>query len=273
MNGLELSNALRDGRRVYGTLVTSPSPILPEWLKGVGLDFVFIDTEHIPIGRNILSWMCQTYRAMNLAPIVRIPNPDPYEACKVLDGGAGGIVAPYVETVEEVQALIGAVKFRPLKGKKLAAALDGSSELGPRLAAYLHERNEGRLLIINIESVPAVENLGCLLEVSGIDAVLIGPHDLSVSMEIPEEYSHPEFDQAVRSIIETVRAKGIGVGIHFWTGTEQEIDWARHGANVIVHHGDISLFTSALRNDLTRMREALGDRAGPAAVSRDVEPI
>ena len=272
MNGLELSNALRDGRRVYGTLVTSPSPILPEWLKGVGLDYVFIDTEHIPIGRHILSWMCQTYRAMNLAPIVRIPKPDPYEACKVLDGGASGIVAPYVETVEEVQALIGAVKFRPLKGKKLATTLDGSSELGPRLAAYLRERNEGRLLVINIESVPAIENLGHLLEVPGIDAVLIGPSDLSVSLEIPEEYSHPEFDKAVRSIIETVRAKGIGVGIHYWANIEQEIDWARHGANMIVHHGDITLFTSALRENLNHMREALGDQAGPT-VSRDVEHI
>ncbi len=272
MNGRELSNALRDGHRVYGTLVTSPSPILPEWLKGVGVDYVFIDTEHIPIGRHVLSWMCQAYRAMNLAPIVRIPKPDLYEACKVLDGGASGIVAPYVETVEEVKALVGAVKFRPLKGKKLATALDGSSELSPRLAAYLRERNEDRLLVINIESVPAIENLGHLLEVPGIDAVLIGPHDLSVSMEIPEEYSHPEFDKAVRSIIETVRAKGIGVGIHYWANIEQEIDWARHGANMILHHGDITLFISALRGDLNHMREALGDQADPT-VSRDVEHI
>ena len=223
MNGRELSNALRDGRRVYGTLITSPSPILPEWLKGVGLDYVFIDTEHIPIGRHTLSWMCQTYRALNLAPIVRIPKPDPYEATKVLDGGASGIIAPYVETVEEVRALIGAVKFRPLKGKKLTAALDGSNELSPCLAAYLNERNEDRLLVINIESVPAIENLGQLLDLPGLDAVLVGPHDLSISMGIPEEYSHPEFDKAVRFIIETARAKGIGAGIHFWPNIEQEV--------------------------------------------------
>ena len=272
MNGLDLSNALKNGSRVYGTLVTSPSPIMPEWLKGVGLDFVFIDTEHIPIGRHILSWMCQTYRAINLAPIVRIPRPDPYEACKVLDGGASGIIAPYVETVEEVKALVGAVKFRPLKGKKLTAVLDGASELGPRLDTYLRKRNEDRLLIINIESVPAIENLEHILEVPGIDAVLIGPHDLSVSMEIPEEYSHPKFDKAVRTIIETARAKGVGAGIHFWANIKQEIDWARHGANLILHHGDITLFTEALRKDLNHMRQALGDQAG-TTVSQDVENI
>ncbi len=104
MNGLELSNALKAGRRAYGTLITSASPHLPPRLRDVGLDFVFIDTEHIPIDDHDLSWMCQVYRGMNLAPLVRIPKPDPYRACKVLDGGASGIVAPYIESVEQVQA-------------------------------------------------------------------------------------------------------------------------------------------------------------------------
>lgn len=272
MNGIELSDTLRSGRRVYGTLVTSPSPIMPQWLKDVGLDYVFIDTEHMPIGRHILSWMCQTYRAINLAPIVRIPRPDPYEACKVLDGGASGIIAPYVETVEEAKALVGAVKFRPLKGKKLAEALDGTSKPDSRLADYLRERNQDRLLVINIESVPAIENLANLLEVPGIDAVLIGPHDLSVSLEIPEEYSHPKFDKAVRSIIETARAKGVGAGIHYWASIEQEIDWAKHGANLILHHGDITLFTEALQKEVNRIRETLGDQVR-TTMSQDAEHI
>ena len=171
MNGLELSNALRAGRRVYGTLITSPSPHLPKHLCGIGLDYVFIDTEHIPIDDHDLAWMCQTYSALSLAPIVRIPEPDPYRASKVLDGGACGIVAPYIETVAEVQALRGAVKLRPLKGKKLAAALDGTDEPGEPLASYLREGSEGRLLFINIESVPAVENLDRILTVPDIDAL------------------------------------------------------------------------------------------------------
>ena len=65
--------------------------------------------------------------AFNLEPIVRIPKADPYEACKVLDGGASGIIAPYVETVVEVQALAGAVKYRPLKGKKLNGHAKGQT--------------------------------------------------------------------------------------------------------------------------------------------------
>ena len=263
MNSIDLSRALREGQPVYGTLITSASPLLPECLKGLGLDYVFIDTEHIPIGRQALSWMCQTYKAMDLAPLVRIPQPDPYEACKVLDGGACGIVVPYVERVEEVQALVGAVKLRPLKGNKLAAALDGTQPLSPKLSDYLQTWNEGRLLVINIESVPAVKNLEALLDVRGLDAVLIGPHDLSISMEIPEAYDHPEFDKTVRLIIDKARSKGIGVGIHFWASVEQEIAWARRGANIILHLGDITLFAQALAKDLRHMRSALGHQTGP----------
>lgn len=260
MNGLELSRALRAGQRVYGTLITSPSPHLPQHLTGIGLDYVFIDTEHIPISDHDLAWMCQTCRALNLAPIVRIPAPDPYRACKVLDGGACGIIAPYVETLAEVQALRGAVKLRPLKGKKLADALEGTAEPVEPLASYLRERSEGRLLFINIESVPAVENLDQILAVPGIDAVQIGPHDLSVSMGIPEQYDHPEFDKMVRVIIKKARAHNIGVGIHFWNSLEQEIEWAKCGATLFLHSADVLLFTKALEKDLKEARAALGDK-------------
>ena len=271
MNGLELSNALKAGRRVYGTLITSASPHLPQRLRNVGLDFVFIDTEHIPIDDHDLSWMCQTYCEMNLVPLVRIPEPDPYRACKVLDGGAGGIVAPYVESVEQVQALRGAVKLRPLKGKKLAGVLDGTAMPGDELASYLRTHNADRLLIINIESVPAVENIDCLLDVPDIDAVLIGPHDLSVSLEIPEQYDDPRFDATVRQVIEKARAAGVGAGIHFWASLEQEIQWARYGANLFLHSADVLLFAAALRSDLKAAREALGDQIDPT--KDKVQPI
>ena len=104
MNPIELGAALRSGARVYGTLVISPAPSWPTQVKRLGLDFVFLDTEHISLDRHQLSWMCQTYSALGIAPLVRIPSPDPYQATMVLDGGAAGVVAPYVETVEQVKA-------------------------------------------------------------------------------------------------------------------------------------------------------------------------
>ena len=179
MNGKDLKAALRSGRKVYGSMIVSTSP---KWLDVIGqlnLDFVFIDTEHIAIDRDKLSWMCHAYNGKGLASIVRIPSPDPYQACMVLDGGAKGIIAPYVESAEQVQQLRGAVKTRPLKGKKLEDYLSGDYELEPVLAAYIEKHNENNVLIVNIESRPAIEQLDAILAVPGLDAVLIGPHDLT----------------------------------------------------------------------------------------------
>jgi 2-keto-3-deoxy-L-rhamnonate aldolase RhmA len=255
----ELSTVLRSGQRAYGTLIVSTSPKWPEAVEISGLDFVFIDTEHIPIGRETLSWMCRTYAAMGLPPIVRIPSPSPIDACQVLDGGACGIIAPYVESADQVRALVGAVKLRPLKGALAKTALQEPDRLEPQLRDYLDDFSSGNILVVNIESVPAIENLDAILSVPGLDAVLIGPHDLSVSLGIPEQYRDPAFDRAVRDIIKRARERHVAVGIHFWEGMDQEIDWAKAGANLIIHSGDISLFTSTLKKDLMEMREALGD--------------
>lgn len=260
MDAADIRRRLKAGERVYGTLITSPSPKLPAHIRQLGLDFVFIDTEHIAIDRHQLSWMCQTYRALGLAPIVRIPSPDPYAATMALDGGASGIIAPYVETVEQVRALRGAVKYRPLKGKKLQAVLEGTEAMDAELAQYLHACNESNLLIVNIESRPAMDRLDDLLRVPDLDAVLIGPHDLSCSLNVPEQYDHPAFLAAVDEIVGKARACGVGAGIHFWIGTERQIEWANKGMNLIVQSSDITAFIEHIGSQLNEIREALGDR-------------
>jgi 4-hydroxy-2-oxoheptanedioate aldolase len=269
MNGLQVSKALRSGQRIYGTLIVSTSPHWPAFVKSTGVDLVFIDTEHIAIERTLLAWMCQTYRALDIAPIVRIPEPDPYRACMALDGGASGIIAPYVETPEQVRKLYGAVKLRPVKGAVLEAKIGGSAALPGETGAYVDERNAGNVLIINIESTPAMANLDSILEVPGVDAVLVGPHDLSCSLGVPEQYTHPLFLEKIRYIIATARKHGVGVGIHFWNDWQQEVEWGKLGANLIMHSGDITLFSQKLREDLRRFREAFGDEASAAGGSRE----
>eukprot|EP01031_Cornospumella_fuschlensis_P020420 gene20420-25028_t len=175
---MHFGQRLRGPARLYGTLIVSPSPHWVPVVAGLGLDFVFIDTEHIPLDREKLAWMCQSYRAVGLPPIVRITSPDPYQACAVLDGGAAGIVARYLETAAQVRDLVGAVKKRPLKGQVLARHLAGEA-LDPTLGDYVRNGAAARTLIVNIESVPAVEALDEILAVDGLDGVLIGPHDLS----------------------------------------------------------------------------------------------
>lgn len=265
MNSKQLQTALHNGTRVYGTCVVSPSPKWPVMIAGTGLDFVFIDMEHMPHDREQVASMCQTYAALGLAPIVRIPEPDPYCACMALDGGAAGIIAPYVETVEQVRALRGAVKFRPLKGRRLERILEGQEEPEPALAAYLDEWNTGKIMIVNIESIPALEALDEILAIPGLDALLVGPHDLSLNLGIPEEYNHPRFNEAVSTIIRKSRARNVGVGIHYSFGIEKEIAWGREGANLILHSSDFFLVKDALTADFKTFREAFGDSPSKAA--------
>jgi 2-keto-3-deoxy-L-rhamnonate aldolase RhmA len=265
MKRLKLGDALRNRQRVYGTLIVSPSPFWPSIVGTLGLDFVFIDTEHIPINRFDLSWMCRTYRAMMLDPVVRIPTPDPSQACMVLDGGASGVIAPYVETVEEVQKLVGAVKKRPIKGGKLKKALSGQSSFEPVLAEYISERNCDNVLIVNIESRPAMDCLNDILKVPGLDAVLVGPHDLSCSLGIPEQYTNPTFIEAVDEIIRKACEHDITAGIHLIfpeIGMEQEIRWAQAGANLIIHSADAIAFSNTMRKELEHIKAALGEVRG-----------
>jgi 4-hydroxy-2-oxoheptanedioate aldolase len=251
---------LRAGDMLFGTLVVSPSPMWPRALEGSGLDFVFIDTEHIALDRTQVSWMCQTYARMGFVPIVRIPSPDPYTATTMLDGGAGGVIAPYIETAEQARALRGAVKLRPLKGRRLTERLQ-EKPFEPELESYVQGRNT-QALILNIESVPAIEALDEILAVPSVDAVLIGPHDLSCSLGVPEQYTHPKFREAVRTIFSKARAAGRGAGIHFWGDLELEADFVRDGANMLIHSADISLFQKHLQLELTELKKTLGVNRG-----------
>jgi 2-keto-3-deoxy-L-rhamnonate aldolase RhmA len=265
MIGQTFCEALRSGKRLYGTLLVSNAPEWPVEVGKLGLDFVFLDTEHISPNRGTLSSLCRTYAAMNLNPIVRIASPNPTLAAMALDGGAGGIIAPYIESADQVQALRGAVKLRPLKGQKLAEILDGKQgALEPELAAYLEKRNRDLALIIMIESWPGIEALDDILAVPQLDAVLIGPHDLSCSLGIPEQYDHPDLDSAVRTIIEKARAYGVGAGMHFLGNMQrQEIAWIRAGANLIIHSADIIAFSKTIQSEISHLKEVIGDSELP----------
>jgi 4-hydroxy-2-oxoheptanedioate aldolase len=260
MTGSEIIQRLHDGRRVFASAIVGISPQWPSLAKSTGIDFVFVDTEHTPLDRQILSYLCQSYQALGLPPVVRIPCNDPFEACKALDAGAGGIIGPYLETADQVRDLVGAVKWRPLKGRRLEQALRNPATMEPELRSYLEQRNADKILIAQIESVPAIEALDEICSVPGLDAVLIGPHDLSCSLGIPEKYDHSRFDEAVRTIFRVARSHGVGAGIHYWLGLEQEIAWAKAGGNLVMHSSDLASFSRTLKAEVQQLRDALGER-------------
>ena len=268
MKGQKIREALHQGKRIYSSAVVAASPNWPKVMAAAGVDFVFIDSEHTPLGREALAWMCRAFDAAGVPPVIRIPNHDPSEAAQVLDGGASGFIAPYIETAEQVRQLKAVARYRPLKGQRVEEAVADEGSLEPELRDYLSERNKDTLFILNIESVPAVENLDEILSVGGVDSVLIGPHDLSCSLGIPEQYEHPKFDEAVRTIFRKARSHNVGAGIHFWDSMQREVEWANAGGNLIMHSADQTLFAKQLKQDIQHLRKTMGD----ASRDNDAKP-
>ena len=261
MNPSELRKILYEGERiVLGTCVVSPSTKWPGLIADCGLDFVFIDTEHIALNRETVSWMCRTYTSMGLPPLVRIPTQDPDDATVVLDDGAAGVIIPYVEQPEVVRSMVGASKMRPLKGRRLREALNGE-DLDPELRTYIENHNDGHILLTNIESVPAMENLDMILAEKGLDCVLIGPHDLSTSLGVPEQYDHPRFLEACALILGKARAAGIGAGIHHWLPPQKQMQFVEMGANLLIHKADAIFVSEGLGNEVSQLRDLLGQES------------
>ena len=261
MVGKEFRDALRSGKSVYGTLLTSSSPRMFDSIISLGLDYVFLCTEHIFYNPDTLGWMCRAYKAAGINPVVRILKPDPFLATQALDAGAGAILVPYIEKIEDVYELVGAVKYRPLKGKKLKRILSGEEKPSAELEIYLKNHNKNHTLLLNIESPAGVTNMEQFLSIKtvdgpGVDGIVIGPHDLSVSHDMPEKYLSKEFLDLSCEIIKKARTLGVAAGGHNGSrGTfDLQMEWAKAGANIIMHSSDIYLFADKFQDDLNIIR-------------------
>ncbi len=261
MNGQQLRAALAQRTRVYGIALEGyGQPRWPRFFSTIDLDYVFIDSEHTPQNRETIAWACQAYAAYGIAPLLRIPDPSPTQAAMALDAGAHGIIVPYVEDVNDVKALAGAVKYRPLKGRALADALDSGRFPNDETRQYLEDYNGHTNLIIMIESPAGIASLPEMLQINGVDAVLIGPHDLSVSHGVPEQYDHPTFVTAAQRVIQICQQNKTSVGIHFVNGTmDRAAAWFQWGFNFICQRSDTLFVAQGATGELALLRERLGD--------------
>ena len=256
MNGAELKQTLKEGGRVFGTMITHGQS--PRWipaLSGVGLDYAVIDTEPNPRGRSELGDYLTMFNTCGVVPIVRIPIPDSHYVTMAMDAGAQGVLAPYCETVEQVREVVAAAKWRPLKGEAVDRVVASGDHVSDATRAYLEERNRNSIAIIGIESVAAVNNLEAILEVPGIDGIFVGPNDMSISLGFPDQYDRPEYRETVKRVIDVSEAKGIATLVHHQT-PDLSTFWIEQGARFVLHGTDRRALTEGLRSDFSKLREA-----------------
>lgn len=262
MTGKMIREKLHRGECVVGTHVASlMNPLAASIAVEMDLDFAFFCTEHMPIDRTEAGHLCALHTARGISPIVRVPTCDESLIAMYLDGGAEGIVVPYVETVDQVQRAVGAVKYRPVKGRLLDDVLRDGRSLPPKTRDFLDRFNRDRYLIVGIESVKAMENLEDLIAVEGVDGVFLGPHDITVSMGIPEEYQNPAFVSAIEDVIRRCRRASVGVGLH--TNLIQLDRAILHrylhaGMNWLINGADVTLMRDTMNSQLRVLRGLAG---------------
>ena len=266
MKAADVFKTLKQGGAVFGAQIISTTPMVMPFLEGMDLDIVFLDLEHIPMDREITSWMCRAFSARGLMPFMRVPKPDASKICQFLDGGAEGIIVPYIESASQVRELVGAVKYRPIKGEYLEQIMDGTYEMNSRTKEFLDGtvwncNPKDKMLLINIESRPGMENLDEILTVPGVDGVMIGPQDLSISLGVPEDYGCEEFDAAVKEIAAKTRAHGLYCGIHFAQTVEQAVHFINdYGLQIYLEGNELVAFKRDVSSRIQKIRKGTGKK-------------
>jgi 2-keto-3-deoxy-L-rhamnonate aldolase RhmA len=261
MRGKGLKEKFSKNEYTYGTHVVGlVNPLIPEWMADSTIDFAFICTEHMPLDRSEVSQMCKSYASVGISPMVRIPYPDAQLATIAVEGGAEGIVAPYVEKPSQLKSIADALRYRPIKGELLEQFAEKKRLPSPKLAEYLDELNEHLYLVAGVESVYAMENLEVLLETPGVAAVFLGPHDISCSLEIPCEYTNPIFIDKVSDCIRRCRKAGKPVCLHVNHLLPQNRPFLEAGLNMILNASDVITSIYHMREELDFIRREYESR-------------
>lgn len=213
MRANAVKNALQQGKLQIGCgFQRIRSLEVPRVLAAAGFDWTFIDTEHGAFGIETLHDLCHECACFGLAPIVRVADMQYALVARALDCGAQGIIFPRVESRELLERAVSWTKFPPagVRGFGLAAThVDYERAALPQILDHM---NQNVMVVLQIETKLAVERREELLSVPGIDAVLVGPVDLSLSLGVPGNFEHPSMIEAMEKILESCVRHGVAPG-------------------------------------------------------------
>jgi 4-hydroxy-2-oxoheptanedioate aldolase len=253
-----VKKTLKAGGVVLGTMLAHlRQPAVAVLMKNAGWDYVFLDAEHGSFTPPDLMDFCIAARGVHLPTIVRVPSSaEAQRMYQILDLGASGLLCPQTETKERVEFIIQATKYYPMgqRGMSLRNAHTSwgkykGSELTPRL-------NQETMIVLQIESKTAVDNLEPMLDVPGVDAVFIGPNDMSQTLGIPGDIGHPEVAKRVDRVLEVCGKKNIPCGVHTYD-LDSAKRWIGRGCRFMCLGGDMAWLMDACQAAYTAV---MGER-------------
>lgn len=216
--------------------ITSDDPAIAEMEVEWGYDGLIIDTEHATFDVSALRSTLMAFRGTDCVPLVRVGDNNIHQIKLALDLGAGGVLIPLLQNAEAARAAVQFCRYPPNGGRGVAPRRAGNYFRDA--AAYLSEANRALLLMAQIESVEAYQNLDAILEVEGIDCLLVGLVDLSASMGHMWQPMHPEVVEVTEDILRRSRQAGRSAAVAAMTEVDQIKHWLDAGANVIATGAD-----------------------------------
>lgn len=246
---------LDSGQFCVGCGITFSDPAVTECLCE-SADFMWIDLEHTPLGlESVLGHLIAAHGG-GVPALVRVPVSDPMWIKRVLDTGADGVIVPQIRSAEEVQRCVSACRYPP----------EATRGFGPRRGArygrsksseYREEANRGVFCVAQIETVEAVEQLDAILAIDGLDSLVVGPYDLSGSMGMMGEVTHPKVLEVIQTIVNKAKEAGVYVGMGMDADQEYAVQAAKMGIQWVQFGGDFTYMVRFVDDRFSATREAV----------------
>ena len=201
---------LKNKELLIGTIITLPSPEMAEILAGLGFDWLWVDMEHAPFSIREVQQIVRA--ADSRCPcVVRTPSADEVWIKRVLDTGAAGVIIPHVSTQEEARNIVRYCKYPPDGTRSVGVARAHGYGLWAK--EYVDRANEDISVIIQIEDVEGVGNAESIAGIDGVDAIVVGPYDMSGSMGKLGEVDDPNVKRNIEKVRVVCADAGLPVGI------------------------------------------------------------
>lgn len=224
----EFAVSLRAGKPQVGSWVSIGHPRVAEIAALLGFDFVVVDTEHTPQGLETVENLVRAVEHGGAVPIVRVPWNDPVRIKRVLDLGVAGVMVPMVETAEEARTAVEAMRYPPDGIRGVAGSR--ASDYGLDFESYAATADEALVTIVQIETERGSEHAAEIAAVDGVDALFVGPTDLSASLGVLGEW---QADTVLETIDRVLEASTVPVGTLAIT-TEDTERWVARGFDFVI---------------------------------------
>jgi 2-keto-3-deoxy-L-rhamnonate aldolase RhmA len=258
---------LQDPARArLGTWIMSASPLVAEACGHAGFDWAVVDMEHTPLDMMDVVHLLQAVAGTPMLPIVRPPWNDSVTVKRLLDAGATSVLFPFVQNADEARRAVAATRYPP-EGQRGMAGMSRASRFGTA-PNYLKTANRGITVVVQLETPSAVQALEEIAAVDGVDALFLGPADLSASMGHVGELLHPEVLALMADAVARCRRLRKPVGTVGGT-PEVVAQYRAMGFDYVAIGSDLGLLMRAARSAMQTLAPPAKKSPGAGAPSED----